>query len=427
MVSSADQKLRNRFGEFYPVERRTAVAEPNVASSTAPAPGNVIHSASQSSTFNEVVTSSTDYDSTEYDSSEVMTSWSSGRSVGTPQVSVPVTINVNNGDLMATLIETREQLAEMKVRQSAVRDEQRVFSYEVHKNQANSVTSSDTNVAAAESSSVSATSSESHLTKPSTARAAKAEVKDRAGKPSVPSVHDFSVEESVSFEPIAPPATPAAEADDDDATVPVIEPISYYVDQPFDEPAPVAQSAVLTESKRVTQSTQLSKETVVQFAPLDDAVTNNEVPASLPELNFGEPISEQSISEQTSDVPTLSIESQPEFAEVSTSHAEAASSKKASADASLPDFFAAEANTASEETAAAASQPDQSSDTGFLPADQRERGKSFHGRLRLCEDCRRKICLVTAQRPLSCQWIPQSRGRQHRSRKCLRLKWRCRL
>jgi hypothetical protein len=134
LVSSADQKLRNRFGEFYPAEQRVAVVQPgNAAASTSSGAQNVIHSASRSSTFDEVVTTTSDYDT-----SEVVTSWSSGASVGTsagtPQVSVPVTINVNNGDLMATLIETREKLAEMKVQQAANRDNERVFSYEVHKN-----------------------------------------------------------------------------------------------------------------------------------------------------------------------------------------------------------------------------------------------------------------------------------------------------
>ena len=123
-VSTANQKLRNRFGEFYPVQPRDTVSSANAPS----VPENASLNTAHGNTFDEVVTTSS-----EYDHAQVTTSWSSGTSAGMPQVSVPVTINVNNGELMTQLIETRESLAEMKAQQSAVREGQRVFSYQVHK------------------------------------------------------------------------------------------------------------------------------------------------------------------------------------------------------------------------------------------------------------------------------------------------------
>ncbi len=325
LVSSADQKLRNRFGEFYPAEPRVPVTERgHAATTTSKAAPNVIHSASQSSTSHEVVTTTSENDSSENDSSDVLTSWSSGTSAGTPQVSVPVTINVNNGDLIATLIETREKLAEMKVQQSALRDDQRVFSYQVHKSGANTVTRCGTGAAVAESSVVRATHSESTIAEQSTARSAKAEVKARGNSSPATKTPDFNIEEDVSFEPIALPQMPAAEADDD-TTVPVIQPISYHVE-----------------------------ETVVQFAPLDDAAANTEAPAPLPELSF-----EQSLPEFSSDVPVLSIESKE--SEASKSEAVTANSKMTSAEPTLPDFSVRDATITSEQNTAAAGQSEESS------------------------------------------------------------------
>ena len=364
MVSSADQKLRNRFGEFYPAERRIPAAEPGVAStSTNKAAQNVIHSASQSSTFNEVVTTTSDYDNSEYDSAEVLTSWTSGTSAGTPQVSVPVTINVNNGDLMATLIETREKLAEMKVQQSALRDDQRVFSYQVHKSGSNTVTSSGVGAAVAESSVVRATSSESSVPEPATSPAVKAEVKAKGNSSPAPKTPDSNIEEDVSFEPIAPTQMPAAEAEDN-TTVPVIEPISYFVEETVDESPRVTHSTRATESTRVRHAARVTEESVVQFAPLDDVEPNSEAPASLPELSF-----EQSLPEESSDVPVLSIESKAIAIEASKSDAVTTNSKTTSAEPTLSDFFAADANPASEQNVAAAGHPEESSATESVPTE----------------------------------------------------------
>jgi hypothetical protein len=358
LVSSADQKLRNRFGEFYPAERQVPVTEPSVAAtSTSKAAQNVIHSASQSSTFNEVVTTTSGYDSSEYDGSEVVTSWTSGTSAGTPQVSVPVTINVNNGDLMATLIDTREKLAEMKVQQSALRDDQRVFSYQVHKSGADTVMSSGVGAAVAESSAVRATSSESSIAEQSTARSSKAEVKLRANLPPATKTSDSSIEEEVSFEPTAPPQMPAAEAEDDTG-VPVIEPISYFVEEIVDESARVTHSTRATESTRARQTARVAEEAVVHFAPLDDAEPNTEVPASLPELNF-----EPSLPEESSDVPVLSIENKAVAIEASKSDAVTANSEMTSNEPTLSDFFAAEANPTSEQNMAEAGQSEEPSAT----------------------------------------------------------------
>ena len=445
LVSTADQKLRNRFGEFYPVEQRVPVTERNAATSSSNAAQNVIHSASQSSTFDEVVKTTSDYDT-----SEVVTSWSSGTSAGTPQVSVPVTINVNNGDLMATLIETREKLAEMKVQQSAIRDDQRVFSYQVHKSGEKTVTSSGMGGANAESSDIRAKNFESNNLEESSTRSAQTEVdfqqqissatrgkssnvesasvvisdrrnsrvrsrsemdsvhqasprtrtaipfsdaessadsavsmrtKSETDTPRTPAVKnltafepaeigtenssqsqstaaakpDFNIEEDVSFEAINAPQMPAAEADDD-ATVPVIEPISYSVEETVDESARVTESTRVTESSRVTRSTGVAEETVVQFAPLDDVEANTEAPASLPELSF-----EHSFPEESADAPVRSVESSTTAAEVSKSNTVTASSKMTSAEPSLPDFFAAEANTTAEQNVAAANQPNRTS------------------------------------------------------------------
>ena len=358
MVSSADQRLRNRFGEFYPVERRLPVAEPVVATtSTNKAAQNVIHSASQSSTFSEVVTTKSDYDSSEYDNAEVLTSWTSGTSAGTPQVSVPVTVNVNNGDLMATLIETREKLAEMKVQHSAFRDNQRVFSYQVHKSGSNTVTSSGIGAAVAESSVVRATSSESSVPEHSTSPSVKAEVKAGGNSSLAPKTPDSNIEEDVSFEPIAPPQIAAAEAEDD-TTVPVIEPISYFVEETVDESARGTHSTRATESTRVRQAAIVSEEAVVQFPPLDEVEPDSEAPASLPELSF-----EQSLPEESSDVPVLSIESKAIAIEASNSDAVTTNSKETSAEPTLSDFFAADTNPASEQNAVAAGHPEESSTT----------------------------------------------------------------
>jgi hypothetical protein len=366
LVSSADQKLRNRFGEFYPAEQRVAVAESGkAAASTSSTAQNVIHSASRSSTFDEVVTTTSDYDT-----SEVVTSWSSGASVGTsagtPQVSVPVTINVNNGDLMATLIETREKLAEMKVQQSANRDSERVFSYEVHKNGEKSVektsASSGISVAASKSSEVRTEDFESRVEEESSVRSAKAEVKSTGKTAPATATPEFSIEEETSFEPIAPPQVPAAEVDDE-SKVPVIQPISYNVEEAVDEPTRVTPSArvtqstrmtssmAATDSSRATQSNRVSEVTVVQFAPLDDVAVGDEAPASLPELSF-----EDSFSEDALDVPVLSIESNAAALEVGKSQKGTANSEMTSAEPSLPDFFAAEANATVEQNVAAGDQ-----------------------------------------------------------------------
>jgi hypothetical protein len=358
MVSSADQKLRNRFGEFYPVERRLPVAESGfAATSSNKSAQKIIHSASQISTFNEVVTTTPDDDRSEYESAEVLTSWTSGTSAGTPQVSVPVTVNVNNGDLMATLIETREKLAEMKVQQSALRDDQRVFSYQVHKSGSNTVTSSGIGAAVAGSSVVRATSSESSVPEPLTSPSVNAEVKTGGNSSPTPKTPDSNIEEDVSFEPIAPPQMPAAEADDD-TTVPVIEPISYFVEETVDESARGTHSTRATESARVRQAAIVSEETVVQFPPLDEVEPDSEAPASLPELSF-----EQSLPEESSDVPLLSIESKAIAIEASNSDAVTTNSKETSAEPTLPDFFAADTNPASVQNVAAAGHPEQSSTT----------------------------------------------------------------
>ena len=442
-VSAADQKLRNRFGEFYPVEQRIPVVElANAATSTSKQSENVIHSVSQSSTFDETVTTTSDYDT-----SEVVTSWSSGTSAGTPQVSVPVTINVNNGDLMATLIETREKLAEMKVQQSANRDDHRVFSYQVHESEEKYVTNSGTSADASVPSDVHAENFADSHEEQSSARSAKTEVdlhqqstsgkrgiasnvlstsavnSDRSNartpsrvemdsvhqanagsrtvvpfadtkspadsmvsmrtKPATdpltgPSVNsgiaiapaekatekpysatitpDFSVEEEVSFEPIAPPQGPATETHDNE-TVPVIEPISYSVEESVEESThvtrstPGTESTRGTESSRATQSGGAAAETVVQFAPLDDTGANLEAPASLPELSF-----DQSLQDESSEGPVLSIESKTTTVEVSKSSTVTGNSSVTSAEPSLPDFFAAEANTAAEHNVAAEGQ-----------------------------------------------------------------------
>ena len=384
LVSSADQKLRNRFGEFYPTEQRVAVAEPGkAAASTSSGAQNVIHSASRSSTFDEVVTTTSGYDT-----SEVVTSWSSGASVGTsagtPQVSVPVTINVNNGDLMATLIETREKLAEMKMQQSAIRDSERVFSYEVHKNGEKSVeknvASSGISMAASKSSEVRTEDLKSRIQEKSSVRSAKAEVKAPESTAPATTTPEFSIEEETSFEPIAPPQVPAEEVDDD-AKVPMIEPISYNFEETVDEPTRVTPSARVSQSTRVTastavtessrgkQSSRVSEVTVVQFAPLDDAAAGNEAPASLPELSF-----EDSFSEDASDVPLLRIESNAVTAEVGESHAETANTEMTSAEPSLPDFFAAETNATVEQNGAAR---DQSSRTSRSARTREELSQAF--------------------------------------------------
>lgn len=358
LVSSADQNVRNRFGEFYPAEQHVVVAERGkAASSTTSTAQNVVHSASRSSTFDEVVTTTSDYDN-----SEVVASWSSGASVdtsaGTPQVSVPVTINVNNGDLMATLIETREKLAEMKVQQSAYRDSERVFSYQVHKNGEKNVASSGISAAASKSSEVRTEDFESRIQGESSVRSAKAEVKATENTAPATTIPEFSIEEEASFEPIAPPQMPAVEKDDV-AKVPVIEPISYSVVETIDEPTRVTPSARVTQSTRVTtstaaaessraiQSNRVAEVTVVQFAPLDDAAVGDEAPASLPELSF-----EDSFSEDASEVPVLSIESKAAAVEVSRGNTETAISEMTSAEPSLPDFFAAEANATVEQNVA---------------------------------------------------------------------------
>ena len=358
LVSSADQQLRNRFGEFYPAEPRVPMTgRGHAATSTSKAAQNIIHSASQSSTSHEVVTTTSENDSSENDSSEVVTSWSSGTSAGTPQVSVPVTINVNNGDLIATLIETREKLAEMKVQQSALRDDQRVFSYQVHKSGANTVTRCGTDAAVAESSVVRATNSESTIAEQSTARSAKAEVKTRGKSSPATKTPDFNIEEHVSFEPIAPPQMPAAKADDD-TPVPVIQPISYNVEETFDESTRVTEATRATESTAVTQSGRVAEENVVQFAPLDDVGANTEAPAPLPELSF-----EQSLPEFSSEVPVLSIESKE--IEGSKSEAVTANSKTISAEPTLPKFSVPDSKTTSEQNIAAAGQSNDSSANEF--------------------------------------------------------------
>ncbi|MFO0999181.1 MAG: hypothetical protein U0936_02500 [Planctomycetaceae bacterium] len=67
LVSTANQKLRNRFGEFYPSEPRVSAGIPNSSAT------NTLQNSPQASTFDEVVTTTS-----EYDSAEVTTSWSSG-------------------------------------------------------------------------------------------------------------------------------------------------------------------------------------------------------------------------------------------------------------------------------------------------------------------------------------------------------------
>lgn len=402
LISTANQKLRNRFGEFYPVETRTPL--PSGHSS----PDSVIHSTSTSSTFDEVITATS-----EYDHSEVVKSWSHEASPGTPQVSVPVTINVNNGELMAQLIETRESLAEVKAQQSAIRQDQRVFSYQVHNNDQTAATASAEARSTTESANVTAArpvnasnvpsasdavvlgdkvvSSESHKSISSAAGSLTAKqhlpseansgTKELAGRstsrmrtisetgtvheatqsiiqapPSadsrtplsskpvtatVPAMdseakteadgnHEFeafrenstttdtsvlSIEEKVSFEPA--PQPPAAARDEEPFSVPVIEPISYYIEETVEE------SSTVTESENTT----------VQFGPLDSD-TVPEAPSALPELNL-----EEVLQEQTPELPALSPHQGVSAAEPGASR-DAGKTDKSNAEPRLPDFFA---------------------------------------------------------------------------------------
>lgn len=348
LASSADQKLRNRFGEFYPEETRRPAALSN-----SPAP-NVMHTASHTTTFDELSTS-------QGNTAEVAASWSPGASAGAPQVSVPVTINVNNGELMAQLIETRESLAEMKAQQSATQQSQRVFSYQIHTDELNSVKNTAVSAAISETADVNSvhprSSSESSQqsseilsasvkntvrmtarmplhsqTKSlhqvtehrnpagdsSTNKPVKESTPDPSGmrargdapmiefesktkKASVEESSEFSTEEDFSIEPIPAPYVPEAHEDssssevdrntedadreDADSSLNVIEPISYQVEEAHE------------------RSQYAEEETVVQFAPLDEAASSSEPPATLPELSF-----EQSSSFET---PSTSTGSQP--------------------------------------------------------------------------------------------------------------------
>lgn len=370
LVSSADQKLRNRFGEFYPVERRGPVAEPGaVESPTSNTSHGVIHSASHRSTFDEIVTTTSDYDT-----SEVVTSWSSGASAATPQVSVPVTINVNNGELMATLIETREKLAEMKAQQSSTRDEQRVFSYQVHKSGVNPVVTSGVDTAAGESPEIRAThsKSQSQNSEGSTTPPARANADARAAKTPSPAVRipELSAEEEVSFEPVAAPPKPAAE---DSATVPVIEPISYQFEGNADESTSAAISTQVTETVGTTQSATVVEESViketnvketiesetVQFAPWEEITTKSEPPASLPDLSF-----EQSLGKKSSDVPELSADRQATVDETLNSNASPDNSGVTPVEPDRLDFFPVEENTTTEQASVYDRRPRKSSANG---------------------------------------------------------------
>ena len=413
LVSTANQKLRNRFGEFYPVESRVPATNTNSSAT------NVMQNVSQSSTFDEVVTTKS-----EYDHSEVITSWSSGTSGGVPQVSVPVTINVNNGELMAQLIETRESLAEVKAQQTAIRQGQRVFSYEVHKGESVETGNSSKASATAEIS-VGAKSSDRESIGQSTQNTSKAQAvslhkgqievtqreqstaetqkssevhsasRETTGRSTsrmrslseTGSVHqatqgasralplstetsaseslrvtettsvknsvqateasrksefegveetssgaespDFSMEEEISFEAIPQPVVPPA--DDNDVSVPVIEPISYNVEETIEE----SRSASVTE------------ETVVEFGALEKA-TAAETPASLPELSFEEPKATES-----SELPVLSLD-QATTSTKSISSRASETSDKSSGESHLPTFFGAEENAVSEQTASVA-------------------------------------------------------------------------
>ena len=414
LVSTADQKLRNRFGEFYPVEQRVSAKTTNSAST------NAIQNVSQSIAFDEVVTTTS-----EYDNSEVTTSWSSGTSGGVPQVSVPVTINVNNGELMAQLIQTRESLAEVKAQQSAIRQDQRVFSYQVHKdgsvaapNSSNAATTTEiANAVATGSGSESAEQSMSNALKVQAA----SQLKDQAtvshleqssekahqssevysasretvgrntsrmrSMSETASVHQasqsasrglppsrgvlasepgrttdtafvtsseqtaeashesefeavqeksssaespaFNIEEEISFEAIPQPMAPPTE--DEEFSVPVIEPISYTVEETVEESPSVA----------------MTEEAVVEFGSLEKT-TAAETPASLPELSFTEPKAGES-----DELPVLSLD-QATTATESTASSAAAASENSSGEPSLPAFFGAEVQAVSEQTASVA-------------------------------------------------------------------------
>jgi hypothetical protein len=333
---------------------------------------------------------------------------------------VPVTINVNNGELMAQLIETRESLAEVKAQQSAIRQDQRVFSYQVHKDGADSTEFVDAASAPVQSAAVGANSSESESSNqsevnasravgrvvsqkkdqtaessqkssaanrqgasevrsaskqtegrstvrmrsisetsdsrqmtagrtatlssgtgssetesvrnlesahaPDTVEAAEAsrEVELETSRESSTTTEDsaFSIEEEISFEPISPPATPPAEeSDDSEATsVPVIEPISYNVEE------------TVEESSRVS----VQEETVVQFAPLDEAAAA-EVPAALPELSFAEQQPEKS-----AELPVLSLDQEASARE--SRRSAVAVSEETVIDPGLPEIFADKEN-----------------------------------------------------------------------------------
>ncbi len=410
LVSTVNQKLRNRFGEFYPVEQRVPATAANSAATS------VIRDVSQSSTYDEVVTTTS-----EYDNSEVITSWSSGTNAGVPQVSVPVTINVNNGELMAQLIETRESLAEVKAQQSAIRQDQRVFSYQVHKAGPVAAANSSSGSNAAATAAVAVTSSDSESFEPSasgktetpvasqeknqaalggnessfettlrsfeaqsasptvagrstsrmrsisetgsvhqatqskppalpsrpesSASEAKRATKTASVKNSVQATevgHDsefvsseevsseadrsgVSIEEEISFEPIPQPTTPPAE--EEQYSVPVIEPISYNVEETVEE----------------SRSVSVDRETVVQFGSLDSEPLAD-VPAALPALSFEEPK-----AEEARELPVLSLDQETTAAETRHSSAPAISGKP-SEEPNLPTFFNADENVASKQT-----------------------------------------------------------------------------
>jgi hypothetical protein len=150
-------------------------------------------------------------------------------------------------------------------------------------------------VAASKSSEVRTEEFESRTQEESSVRSAKAEVKETENTAPNTTAPKFRVEEETSFEPIAPPQVPAADVDDD-AKVPVIQPISFSVEETVDEPTRVTPAArvtqsrqstgvtsstAATESSRAERSNRVSEVTVVQFAPLDDVAAGDEAPASL--------------------------------------------------------------------------------------------------------------------------------------------------
>jgi hypothetical protein len=373
MVSTADQKLRNRFGEFYPAEPRVSTTATHSSSP------NAIHTVSQSTDSDEETTTTSDDGY-----AEVVTSWSSGSSIGTPQVSVPVTINVNNGELMAQLIETRESLAEVKARQSAIHQEQRVFSYQVHKKENGTSVETEAGAATPGDSAVQVVHDESSSEKPegsavassetskpsskqvsrirpvaadTTSRQTKTEknqsklssgevsavesaqpVQEKSNGQTTPATSvsetfefetntetkstsaeqttEFRIEEEVSFESMTLPATPAP-AEDHSESVPVIEPISYNVEE--------------IESS----STDTSEEPVVQFAPLDEPAVPSDAPAQLPELSF-QP-SQPSLSPA---LPVLSIQDDSADEEAFVVDEPDTLSEKAPTEPRLPDLSA---------------------------------------------------------------------------------------